>query len=687
MAQDPYKYFRVEARELADQLSRGVLELEKGASGPELVQRLLRLAHTLKGAARVVKQKEIAELAHSVEDALSPLRDKPASLVRGYAGQILELVDSIAAQVTCLGPSVDLPRRIGASAPVADEMLHTVRADVGEMDALLDGISETNVQIAALRRAVGSMERVRHLAALLLDQLATRRPRDLGGAPNGGTAEKAKSLAEEIHTAFAAAERDLAGGMDQLMREMQQVQHAAEHLRLLPAAALFSALDRAARDAALALGKHVEFEAKGGGERLDAHVLNAVQGALVQLVRNAVVHGIEPPAARTAAGKPAAGHVSVEVARCGNRAVFRCRDDGRGIDLDAIRRFAREKGLSAAETQKLGPEDLFRLLLKGGLSTSGAVTELSGRGVGLDVVREAALRLGGEVTVETRPGAGTTFEVTVPAIRFALDALLVEAGDITAAIPVDAVQQVLRLSPEEAARAAESNSFLAAGNAIPFVALSGHLAGGNLAAGPTRVRTAVVVRSGKAAAAIGVDRLLGTANVVLRPLPGLAPAIPVCAGTSLDAEGHPRVVLDPTELVALALHQEPTTQPSAPAARPPVLVIDDSLTTRMLEQSILESAGYEVDLAVSGEEAIEKARQRKYTLFLVDVEMPGMDGFTFIERTSADPALRGTPAILITSRSSAEDRLRGQQVGARAYIVKSEFDQTELLETIRKLVA
>jgi two-component system, chemotaxis family, sensor kinase CheA len=195
-----------------------------------------------------------------------------------------------------------------------------------------------------------------------------------------------------------------------------------------------------------------------------------------------------------------------------------------------------------------------------------------------------------------------------------------------------------------------------------------------------------VIAAGGALAAVGVDRLLGTGTVVVRPLPARADVDAVVAGASLDSEGHPQLVLDPDGLVAAARHDRAAASEADVRPRLPLLVVDDSLTTRMLEQSILESAGYEVDLAVSAEQALEKAKTRTYGLFVVDVEMPGMDGFQFVARTRADPALRDTPAILVTSRGAPEDQQRGREAGARAYIVKGEFDQGHLLRIIRELV-
>jgi two-component system chemotaxis sensor kinase CheA len=366
---------------------------------------------------------------------------------------------------------------------------------------------------------------------------------------------------------------------------------------------------------------------------------------------------------------------------------FTCRDDGRGIDVEAVRRAAARRGLlSASEAAALSMEQVVHLVLQGGVTTTGAVTEVSGRGVGLDVVRETAARLKGEVSVRSEPGRGTTIAICVPVSLASLTALVVSAGGITASLPLDAVRRTLRVAESEIARSGESDSILCDGAAIPFLPLARALGRQTAPARDHRPWSAVVVQSGAGLAAMGVDRVLGTATVVVRALPSLVDPDPIVAGASLDAAGDPQLVLDPASVVAAARTGRGLRTESAAVSQLPVLVVDDSLTTRMLEQSILESAGYEVDLATSAEEALGKARGRGYRLFVVDVEMPGMDGFEFVARTREDPVLRETPAILVTSRSSAEDRRRGEQAGARAYIVKSEFDQAYLLQTIRELI-
>jgi two-component system, chemotaxis family, sensor kinase CheA len=692
MAQDPYKYFRPEARDLVDQFAKGVLELEKGAGGETAtaVQRLLRIAHTLKGAARVVKQSEIANRAHQIEDTLAPFREAPDNVGREHIDILLSHLDDINSRLVTLVPADDADRAAPAK-PVADERTRTVRADVAETDAVLDGVAEAHALLAGLRNASDGVTQARHLADLLLSQLG---PHGVAGRERrtGRHADQLLATAEAMRRKFTGVERNLGFAVDQMDRELRQLRDAAERLRLGSAGTLFVALERTARDSARALSKQVTFEAKGGEIRLDSHVIETLQGALIQLTRNAVAHGIETESERKALGKPAAGRITVTITRRARHIVFECRDDGRGIDVDAVRRIAAERGgpgktggVKERPGKEHGAEDVVRMLLRGGISTSKTVTDVSGRGVGLDVVREAIERLGGEVALRTERGVGTTFELIVPPSIAAVAALMVVAGDggRASAIPLDAVRGTMRVLAEDISRAAPGASILFEGKAIPFIPLQSALDRARWPAG--RGWTAVMIAGSGGLAAIGVDRLLGTAQIVSRPLPEQLAASPIVAGAALDGESNPQLVLDPDGLVAAAQRGQAGDVGEAATCHP-VLVIDDSLTTRMLEQSILESAGYEVDVALSGEEALEILRRKTFALILVDVEMPGIDGFTFIERIRDDAQTRHIPAILVTSRAAPEDLQRGRDVGANGHIVKSEFDQAELLTMIKSMI-
>jgi two-component system chemotaxis sensor kinase CheA len=323
--------------------------------------------------------------------------------------------------------------------------------------------------------------------------------------------------------------------------------------------------------------------------------------------------------------------------------------------------------------------------MRGGVSTAASVTEISGRGIGMDVVREAVARLGGDVSLRTEAGSGTTFELVVPLSLASVESLIIASQHTAAAIPVDAVRHVQRLAADAAAPDVDAYSVIHDGRSVPLVSLAA-LLGEAEHPGRRDLAAVIVAASGGELVALGAARLLGVATVVQRALPAMALAAPAVAGIAVDAEGTPQLVLDPDGLVAAGADERP--RPATELREPPpVLVVDDSLTTRMLERSILEAAGYRVELATSGEEGLELARRKRFALILVDVEMPGIDGFTFIERLRADPALRDIPAILVTSLASPEHVRRGEEVGAQGYMVKSEFDQARLLARIRELAA
>ncbi len=349
MAKDRYKYFRIEARELLDGLSRGLLELERAPADRAVVARLLRLAHTLKGAARVVQQQAIGDRAHAAEDALAAHRDEGAPPVpRDRTDELLRLVDEMAAGVSAL----DLPSQAAPVAPrpaggVAapervEEPIRTVRVDLLEVDAVVETALEASVHVATLRRQLGRLDHAKEIARAIADQLSARRADGDGAA----SVARLRPLVDELSRALEGAQRTLETRADQAERELEEIRGAADRLRLLPARAISGPLERAARDAARAVDRAVTFEMAGGGVRVDANVLTAIREAFLHAVRNAVAHGIEPAAERAARGKPPVGRVRVEVERRGTRVVFRCRDDGRGVDLEAVRAAAARRGSS-----------------------------------------------------------------------------------------------------------------------------------------------------------------------------------------------------------------------------------------------------------------------------------------------------------------------------------------------------
>lgn len=685
MVKDPYRYFRVEAGELLEQLSKGVLDLEKDHADLQLVNRLLRLAHTLKGAARVVKHVEIADLIHGVEDTLAPYRvttqETGALVPRAQVDSVLAALDTIRLKLKQLplpqDPDVSSTAQTGAAlkanaaSEVAETQLRMMRADVLELDVLLEGLGEIGSELASMRDSIATMERQRDLAAQLIDNLAQS---DI----------KARSMADEVHESIAIAGRNMSTSVERIERELRQARDATERLKLVPVSSVFNTLERTARDAAHSIGKQVVFIASGGDVRIDGEVLDSVQSALIQLVRNAVVHGIETEGRRQAAGKPAEGRITLEVIRRGYHAWFRCSDDGSGVDLDAVKHAMLKKGVTSTELQGLSATQLLALLLQGGVTTASAITELAGRGVGLDVVREVAQRYNGSVAADTTAGRGTTIELRVPLSLATLEVLMVEVDGQIVALPLDAVRRTLRVAATDLVQMPEGAAIVYEGEMIPLLPLTLAVHQQPVRNNAKSTMTAVIVATAETKMAMTVSRLHGIDTIVLRPLPAQVPVNPIVLGMHLDTGGNPRIVLDTEQFAALrrATHSVAETN-STPR---PILIIDDSLTTRMLESSILESAGFVVELAASAEEGLEMARNKRYALFLVDVEMPGMDGFGFVTTTRADPVLCETPSILVTSCDSPEDRRRGIAAGASAYIVKSEFDQVKFLQCVSELV-
>lgn len=646
MIHDPFKYFRIEARELVEEMTRCLLDLEKGGQSPDKVSELLRLAHTLKGAARVVGHREIADLAHRAEDRIAQFKGAEA-LPSECVSEILAMLDEGETLVQGLDPVKDAGPETRPEREL-DFRERTLRVSLPDMDELLAGICETAIQLQGLRQIARGGPALDH------------RVRD-----------------------------DLARSLERLESEVSQLQEKAGSMRLLPFSRIFGDLERAARDAAAGTAPSgsragFAFETAGGDIGLDVHVLQQLREILQHVVRNAVTHGLERPEARVAAGKAPVGRVRVEAERRGRRVAIRCSDDGRGMDVEAIRGAAVRIGLlSPEDARDLPAASVLEFAFRPGLSTAPVTTQLAGRGVGLDAVRAAVQGLKGEVRLSSEPGRGTEVSLLVPVSLTSFETLQVEAGDAIVGIPLDAVAGTLRIGQDDLVTLGGRESVVIDGEAVAFVPLAALLASSYVR--EPRAWTVVILRGREARAAIGVDRLHGVREVVARPMPKVVGHLPLVAGATFDSSGKPQLVLDAGGLVqrtrgaaswAEAQKREPA----------PILVIDDSYTTRMLERRILEAAGFMVDAVGTAEAGLESAAMRNYGLFVVDLELPGMSGFDFLARKAADLALAETPAIVVSSRSQEEDRARAAELGAASYFVKGEFDQDSFVGRVRELL-
>jgi two-component system chemotaxis sensor kinase CheA len=487
----------------------------------------------------------------------------------------------------------------------------------------------------------------------------------------------------ELARALGDDARALGGTTSRLVENVRR-------LRMRPFADIAEALPRAARDVAASLHKDVQVTVEGQDVEADRTVLDALREPLLHLVRNAVDHGLESTAERTSKGKPAEGRIVIRAELGGDRLRVAVTDDGAGLDIASIRRALAERGRDVPAED----HEVARSLFDSGFSTRRVATAISGRGVGLDIVRTAVERLGGTVEVHWTPGAGTTFTIEAPVSVATMRALTVMAGGQMFAVPTAFLERLMRVRQEDV-RSVEGRSVLALSTGlIPLTSLA-HLLGPPLTdPAPGAVMNVIVLAAAGRRLAVVVDEMVEERDIVVRPVEH--------AGDDAGAHFSGAALLDGTR-VALVVNaaalvgtagrgdgRAPSIGLSADARAPArewhVLVVDDSITTRTLEQSVLAAAGYRVTTAVDGAEAWRLIQDGGIDLVVSDVEMPRMDGLALTEAIRGSPGHATVPVILVTSLDKPEQRARGLEAGADAYIMKSSFDQDTLLGIVRQLL-
>jgi two-component system chemotaxis sensor kinase CheA len=462
-------------------------------------------------------------------------------------------------------------------------------------------------------------------------------------------------------------------------------------LRMLPAATVLQPLARIVRDVALLQEKQADLVISGGDVALDKVVLEAIKEPLIHLVRNAVAHGIELPEIRLLSGKPSKGTVRVSVSTGTSSATVIVEDDGAGIDIDAVRRQVVERGFATSE-EAAGFTDqrLTQYLFKPGFSTALTADEISGRGVGLDVVADRVAQLRGSFHVEKGQSSGTRFVLRVPVSLLTSSVLAVRAGTTEVYLRQTDIHEAVLIKPDQVVNVEGRITVTVREEIMPVIPLAS-IAGGpaQVFFGRDGVVPAIVITDGERKAAVVVDALDGLSEVIVKPLPRPLGRVPGVAGYAISLSGQPLCVLDGELLVrnahdrgaAGAIVHEKTN------VKRRLLIADDSLTTRTLLRNIMISAGYEVETAIDGVDAWNKLAGASFDCIMSDLEMPNMSGWEFCERIKRDPRYSAMPVVLVTSLSKEEERRRGLELGADAYIVKGLFNETQLLETVERLVA
>ena len=712
--------FRAEVEERLASLQAGLLALETHANQRQVVTGLFRDAHTVKGSARMLGLEGVLRVAHNLEDLLGALRD-------GRFGVRRDLVDLLLA--ACDGIARALPGPDALDDAALQPLVDALRTAVEGGDAVVPTSSlpaptlppELAVEVARPPVAVPPSDTVRVAASKVYDLLDTVGEADLGarrieqttGLLLSLTAEQSRWTATlrqatarcgtQLPPDVALALHRLLGASDELagtvrgLRELVEGHHGgmalvrdgAMGLAMVPVRRVFAALPRIVRDVAQATGKDVLLSMSGEDVELDKQVLDGIADALKHLVINAVDHGCETAAVRVAAGKPGQSTLRVSARSAGGTVVLEVGDDGAGVDEDAVRTRAVSLGLLPVDTVLTGPA-LLSVLFAPAFSTSQIVTETSGRGVGLDVVRAAVEELGGAVEVRTGAGVGTTFVLTLPITLGVLRCLVARVGDERYAVPVPGVLESLSLQGADLHTLAGVPVVVRHGVSIPLLDLGTAL--GLPRRSGEAPRAALVVRNGGTQVAWAVDRLEGESELVVKDLGSFLGRVPAIAGATIDGDGSVVCLLDLRELADRAVGAPAVAAPHE-LARPftgvgkaKVLVVEDSIGVRELERVILEGAGYQVETAVDGLDGASRLRNDPADLVLSDVEMPGMDGFELTRLVRRTKGWENVPVVIMTSRGEEHARQAGMDAGASAYLLKHDFDQRQLVSTVQRLV-
>ena len=671
--------FLREAEEHITALQKGLLLLEKEPGNTAMIHDLLRNAHTLKGSARMVGLEGISTIAHRMEDTLQALEEGTKTVEGEVIDLLLQGNDAISRMTTALARGEESPVDVekfvaafdqgestldavaGETSPETEVLGDTVRARVKTLDSLVNLIGEL---IIIKKRFEDKTDRLKLIAA---DSRAM------------GVREFHRGLEEDVLY------------LDYLIQELH-IQ--AMSLRMLPLKTITEGFQRMVRDLAKSQGKEIRLEIIGESIELDRVLIEALKPMLVHMVTNAVDHGIESPEERRASGKPAKGTIRISARNEGNSIRVDIRDDGRGMDPEKIKQAALRRGIiDREEADGLRADELLYLTLRPGFSTSEIVTDISGRGVGMDVVNKNIEKVKGTLELKSEVGSFTELTLNLPLTLSVIEALLVSSGGESFAVPLTYVQESIKIRSEDITTVGGKEVVTVRGATVPLLSLAALLGlpekkslldSGKVAALVLRLRDHCL--------ACTVDGIAGSSEIVVKELGEQLKKMRFVFGATILGDGSPSLILDVPDIFARAEGEAGTgirralEEVRETRTKGSILVVDDSITTRTMERSILISHGYKVKTAVSGEDALEQVVNDSFDLVITDVEMPGINGFELTRRLRANEEYREVPIIIVSSLSRDEDKRNALEAGAQAYIVKGSFEQGALLDTVETLI-
>lgn len=597
------------------------------------------------------------------------------------------------ARETASAKAVAVAPSVSAAVAPADRY---VRITSDNLDRLMGLAGEALVQVNGLQLFADSLLHLKRQQVVLSDTLEGVRDALIDGVgPDELRPVVYKALERERDTRRLLSEH--IGLLEDYARQFgnlsNRLYRAVIASRMRPFGDGVKAFSRMVRDLGRALDKKVNLVLEGVETEVDRDILDRLEAPLTHLLRNAVDHGVEMPEQRVATGKPAEARIVLEARHRAGSLAISITDDGRGLDLERIRAKGVERGLLGEHADSAGPGELIELIFKPGFSTAASVTEISGRGVGLDAVRNMVASVGGEVRAESQPGKGSRFTLELPLTLSVVRTMLVRIAGEPYAFPLTRIEQVLRIPLSDVYRVQGRSAVRWNGRHLGLVDLHQILEIESARTLPSEL-SLVLVGTGVESYALVVDSFLGEHDLVVRPLDRRLGKIPDIAAGALMEDGTLVLIVDVDDVLRSIARLLETKQLDAlvfgatigqGSGRARVLVVDDSITVREYHRQLLERNGYDVELAVDGKSAWAALGERSFDIVVTDVEMPGLDGFDLVRKIRAEPTLARVPTVLVTSRESAEDRRKGVDAGVDLYLVKRRFDDDSLVQAVREL--
>jgi two-component system sensor histidine kinase and response regulator WspE len=713
--------FRLEVETQGQVLTAGLLALERTPAAADRLEECMRAAHSLKGAASIVGLHAAVRVAHAMEDCFVAAQRGGLLLQQCQIDRLLRGVDLLGRLETPAEGSgevdgflADLKQTLEAP----DQAPMPLAATVSTPDAAVAReTSERVLRVTAqnLNRLLGltgeSLVESRRLKPFVESLLRIKRLHTEASAAIGGARETlvGHATAKDTDDSLAAVQKILRECEQQLAQRLQQLEmfdgrstdlanrlyEEALACSMRPFADAVPRFPRMIRDLARELDKPTRLEIVGEGTQVDRDVLERLDAPLGHLLRNAVDHGIESAERRRIAGKGAEGLIRLEARHTAGVLQIVISDDGAGIDLAALRRAIVDRKLATADfTRALSEPELLEFLFLPGFTMKDAVTEISGRGVGLDVVANMVRQLRGSVRLTSQPGMGSRFTLQLPLTLSVVRTLLAQVGGESYAFPLAHISRTLSLPRTQIESLEGRELFEFEGRPVGLVDASQVLGGTSQ---PDGGDCASIIIVGESANSYGlaVDRFLGERELVVRPLDARLGKIKDIAAAALMEDGTPVLIVDVEDLrqsigrlisTGRLNKLSPATGAEVGKSRKRVLVVDDSLTVRELERKLLDSRGYEIEVAVNGMEGWNSVRTGNFDLVVTDVDMPRMDGIELVRLIRSDPNLKRLPVLIVSYKDREEDRQRGLEAGADYYLTKGSFHDESLVRAVSDLI-